>query len=296
MARKPRIHFAGALYHVILRGNDRQDIFFQPSDRRLWETILKASMERYQSSIHCFCWMTNHLHMVIQVDEKPLAATIRYAASQYSRKINLFQRRSGHLFERRHRAILVREDAYLKGLVRYIHHNPVRAGMVAKPGEYRWSSHAIYTGEKTSDWVRLNRVLRTFGPTPRKARTAYIRFMAQSGEEQQSLFRCPVTQDTTAFDSDTGTPVHERRPTNFPRTNTLETIVQKHLKDTLVTDSQLVGPSKQRELSRLRYAIAAEALEVGATTIAEIARRLHRSEAAISQLVSRHSAAGRRKC
>jgi REP element-mobilizing transposase RayT len=69
MARKPRIHFAGALYHVILRGNDRQDIFFQPSDRRLWETILKASMERYQSSIHCFCWMTNHLHMVIQVDK-----------------------------------------------------------------------------------------------------------------------------------------------------------------------------------------------------------------------------------
>ena len=120
--------------------------------------------------------------------------------------------------------------------------------------------------------------------------------MAQSGEEQQSLFRCPVTQDTTAFDSDTGTPVHERRPTNFPRTNTLETIVQKHLKDTLVTDSQLVGPSKQRELSRLRYAIAAEALEGGATTVAEIARRMHRSEAAISQLVSRHSAAGRRKC
>jgi putative transposase len=135
MARKLRIHFAGALYHVILRGNDRQDIFFQPSDRRLWKTILKASMERYQSSIHCFCWMTNHLHMVIQVDDKPLAATIRYAASQYSRKINLSQCRSGHLFERRHRAILVHEDAYLKGLVRYIHYNPVRAGIVAHPGE-----------------------------------------------------------------------------------------------------------------------------------------------------------------
>ncbi len=296
MARKLRIHFAGALYHVILRGNDRQDIFYQPSDRRLWETILKASMERYQSSIHCFCWMTNHLHMVIQVDDKPLAATIRYAASQYSRKINLSQCRSGHLFERRHRAILVREDAYLKGLVRYIHHNPVRAGIVAHPGEYRWSSHAIYTGEKTSDWVRMNRVLRTFGPTPLKARTAYIRFMAQGGEEQVSLFRCPVTQDTTAFDSDPGGPAHERRPTNFPGTNTLEAIVQKYLKDTMVTDSQLVGPSKQRELSRLRYTIAAEALEGGVTTVAEISRRLHRSEAAISQLISRHSAAGRGKC
>jgi len=296
MARKPRIHFAGALYHVILRGNDRQDIFYQPSDRRLWESILRASMERYRSSIHCFCWMTNHLHMVIRVDEKPLAATIRHAAGQYSRKVNLLQRRSGHLFERRHRAIIVRDDAYLKGLVRYIHHNPVRAGMVAHPGEYRWSSHAIYSGEKTSDWVSLNTVLRAFGPTPRKARTAYIRFMAQSGEEQQSLFRYPVTQDTTTFDSDPNTPVHERRPTNFSRTNTLEAIVQKYIKDTLVTDSQLVGPSKQRELSRLRYAIAAEALEEGATTVAEIARRLHRSEAAISQLISRHSAAGRRKC
>ncbi len=296
MARKPRIHFAGALYHVILRGNDRQNIFFQPSDRQLWETILRASMERYQSTIHCFCWMKNHLHMVIQVDEEPLAATIRYAASQYSRKINLFQCRSGHLFERRHRAILVHEDTYLKGLVRYIHYNPVRAGMVAHPGDYRWSSHAIYTGQKTSNWVKTNKVLGAFGPTLLMARAAYVGFMAQGDEEQQSLFRCPVTTDTTAYDSDPGAPVHERRPINFPQTNTLDAIIQKHLKDTLVTDSQLVGPSKQRKLSRLRYTIAAEAIEKGATTVAEIARRLHRSEAAISQLISRHSAAGRRKC
>ena len=296
MARKPRIHFAGALYHVILRGNDRQDIFYQPSDCQLWEAILQASMERYQSTIHCFCWMTNHLHMVIQVDEKPLAATIRYAASQYSRKINFFQSRSGHLFERRHRAILVHEDTYLKGLVRYIHYNPVRSGMVAQPGDYGWSSHAIYTGEKTSDWVRTNQVLGAFGPTLLMARAAYVGFMAQGGEDQQSLYKGPVTQEVTEFDSDSGTLAHERRPIKFPQTNALEAIIQKHLKDTLVTDSQLVGPSKQRKLSRLRYTIAAEAIEEGATTVAEVARRLHRSEAAISQLISRHGAADRRKC
>jgi putative transposase len=118
--------------------------------RRLWDAILKAAMERYQLSIHCFCWMTEHLHMGIQVDEKPFAATIRYAARQYSRRINVIQSRSGHLIERRHRAILVCEYAYLKGLVRYIHYNPGRAGMVAHADEYRWGSHAIYAGERTS--------------------------------------------------------------------------------------------------------------------------------------------------
>jgi hypothetical protein len=88
--------------------------------------------------------------MVIQVDEKPFAATIRYAARQYSRRINVIQSRSGHLIERRHRLVLVREDAFLSGLVRYIHYNPVRAGMVAHADAYRWGSHAIYAGERTS--------------------------------------------------------------------------------------------------------------------------------------------------
>ncbi|MGI9307911.1 MAG: transposase, partial [Gammaproteobacteria bacterium] len=145
MARNPRIHYPGAIYHVILRGNYRQPVFYPPTDQQLWQSILIDALERYNSSIHCFCWMTNHLHTAIQVSEEPLAAAIRYAASQYSRKINLSQGRTGHLFERRHRAILVEDENQLKGLVRYIHNNPVRAGMVEHPGEYRWNSHPLYT-------------------------------------------------------------------------------------------------------------------------------------------------------
>jgi hypothetical protein len=97
-------------------------------------------------------------------------------------------------------------------------------------------------------------------------------------EEQPLPYRCPATQDTTALDSDAGTPAHERRPTHVPRTDILGAIIQKHLRDALAAAAELVGPSKQREISRLRYVIAAEALEEGATTVAEIARRLHRSE------------------
>jgi len=296
MARKPRIHYPGALYHVILRGNNGQDIFFQPSDRQLWQSILVRALERYQSSVHCFCWMTNHLHMTVQVEEEPLKATIRYAASQYSRKINLFQGRTGHLFERRHRAIIVRDDLYLKGLVRYIHNNPVRAGMVDRAGEYRWSSHAAYAGEATSTWVKTNLVLRAFGPTPGQARKAYIEFMAKDGEDELSLYRLKEHQGVAAVDDESGANTRQQGPDNCARAETLESIVQKHVGNSLVNEEQLVGPGKARNLSGLRYAIATEALECGAATVAEIARRLHRSEAAISQLLSRRSAATRRKC
>ena len=296
MARKPRIHYPGALYHVILRGNDRQDIFFQPDNYLLWQSILIKALDRYGSSVHCFCWMTNHLHMMVQVEDEPLAETIRYAASQYSRKINLIQSRTGHLFERRHRAIIVRDDLYLKGLVRYIHNNPVRAGIVNFPGEYRWSSHAVYAEDAISTWVKTNLVRSTFGPTSEKARKAYIQFMAKDGEYQLSLYRLNENKDDAAVDDESRANIHQPWPDNCVRVGTLESIVQKHVGDSLINEEQLVGPGKARNLSELRYAIATDALESGAATVAEIARRLRRSESAISQLLSRRSAATRRKC
>ena len=295
MARRPRIHFPGALYHVILRGNDRQQIFFLDSDRSLWESLLVAAIQRYEARIHCYCWMTNHVHMVVQVGQEPLASTIRYSASQYSRQINKRMQRTGHLFERRHRAILVKDDTYLLGLARYIHNNPLRAGLVHSIGEYRWSSHPVYAGQIVTSWLETRTVLQLFGSTTPVARRRYRAFMhAHDDTEDLSQYRNgPDEEDEVPDDQpeDIGDPSPQRSKCNHP---TLDSIIQAHLQRSGITEAMLVGPSRARLVAGVRTDIAMEALEAGVCNIAELSRRLNRSESAISQAVSARRNALRR--
>jgi len=102
MARKPRIRVYGGFYHVILRGDGRQNIFFAATDRNKWQDILQKGLSRYGRRIHAYCWMTNHIHMAVQVGSQPLANCMGYIASSYARFINRVNCRPGHLFKRRY--------------------------------------------------------------------------------------------------------------------------------------------------------------------------------------------------
>lgn len=158
MPRKPRIHLPVGIYHVMLRGNSRQPIFFADLDRRRWMRLLATGIERYRCRIHAFCWMTNHVHMVVQVSDLPSGLLIGWVASQYARATNKRLNRSGHLFERPYRGKLVDVDSYLLQLIRYIHRNPVAARIIDNPEHYPWSSHRAYLGFRrpallTTDWV-----------------------------------------------------------------------------------------------------------------------------------------------
>ena len=130
MARKARIHYPGALYHVILRGNARQDIFIDDGDRYRFYLLMQEGIARYRHSIHAFCLMTNHLHLLIQVADIPLSRIMQNLSFRYTRWSNGRQWQSGHLFQGRYKAVLVNGDEYLLELVRYLHLNPVRAGLV----------------------------------------------------------------------------------------------------------------------------------------------------------------------
>jgi len=128
MARKPRLHVPGGLYHVILRGNGGQDIFFDDEDRYHLYLLLQHGVERYGHRIHGFCCMTNHIHLAIQVADEPLSGIMQNLSFRYTRWINKKQARTGHLFQGRYKSILVDADSYVLELVRYLHLNPVRAG------------------------------------------------------------------------------------------------------------------------------------------------------------------------
>jgi len=177
MARKPRIHYPGAFYHVMLRGNGGQDIFFSKGDRSRFSLLLQKGMERYNHRIHAFCQMTNHVHLVIQVGEIPLSRVMQNLSFRYTRYINSRKNRMGHLFQGRYKALLIDGDSYLVELVRYIHCNPVRAGLVTNPNRYPWSSHNAYLGHNSIPWLTTHLVLSQFAKQVNHARKLYDDFV-----------------------------------------------------------------------------------------------------------------------
>ena len=99
MARKPRIHYPGAVYHVILRGNDRQEVFCDDQDRYRFYLFLQQGVERFRHRIHAFCLMTNHIHLAVQVEATPLSRIMQSLSLRYTRWVNWRHNRSGHLFQ-----------------------------------------------------------------------------------------------------------------------------------------------------------------------------------------------------
>lgn len=175
MPRKERIHIPGALYHVILRGNDRRDIFADDKDRLHFYSILNKAFQQFSFKIHAFCLMTNHIHLEIQVAETPLARIMQRIALRYAQWFNWRHGKSGHLFQGRYKAILVQADEYLKELAAYIHLNPVRASIVKSPEKYKWSSHRTYLGKTSIPWLETDFILSTFSPFDRKSAQTLFR-------------------------------------------------------------------------------------------------------------------------
>lgn len=203
MARKPRIHYPGAFYHVTLRGNGKQDIFFEEQDRYRFYLLLQEGVERYHHQVHAFCLMTNHIHLVVQVAEIPLSRIMQNLSFRYTRWVNWRHDRSGHLFQGRYKAVLVDGDSYLLELVRYVHLNPVRARMVPTPDEYPWTSHGAYCGRETLPWLTTDQTLAMFAEKRERAVRAYTAFMRDGlAEGRRPEFHGEGIADSRIFGED----------------------------------------------------------------------------------------------
>lgn len=183
MARKPRIHYPGAVYHVILRGNAGQPIFLDDRDRTRLYLLIQEGVERFGCRIHAFCLMTNHLHLALQVGEKPLSRIMQNICFRYTRWVNWRYGKTGHLFQGRYKAILLDADSYLLELVRYIHLNPVRSHMVALPEEHPWSSHRAYLEKETIPWLTTEWVLSVFSTNKKVALKKYHEFLSNADDD-----------------------------------------------------------------------------------------------------------------
>lgn len=213
---------------------------------------------------------------------------MRLVASQYARSTNKKMQRTGHLFERRHRAILVQADAYLKELVRYIHLNPLRAGMVEAIGDYPWCSHQAYLTGGPPDWLTINWVLSAFGESLGDARRQYARFMRRdypASVVQQ--FRAGSDADQRVLGDDafiTSLALDMTQPSAQQTLAELSHgICQKHG----VTLDVLKSLSRERKYSAIRAEIGLAAIENGIASNAEIARYFNRNQSGLSRVINR---------
>ena len=141
MARKIRFSRLGTCHHVMLRGNGGQDIFLDDVDRVRFCLLLQAASEKYGFSVHAFCFMSNHIHLILEPTERLLQEGVHSFSFRYAQYFNRRYQRKGYVYQGRFRSICIEEGIYFKRVVRYIHLNPVRAKLVDDPLHYLWSSH-----------------------------------------------------------------------------------------------------------------------------------------------------------
>lgn len=187
MARQWRIEYPGALYHVLSRGNGRQDIFLSDDDRVLFLDLIQEFSDRFTIEVYAFVLMGNHYHLLLKTPDANLSKGMQWFGTAYTRKFNLMNSRSGHLFQGRFKSIIVENEAYLLRLSCYIHRNPLRAGIVERLSDYQWSSYRYYAyRKKAPDWLNTGMIL---GQVSGKNKyQAYRRKVQQYANEKGSVW------------------------------------------------------------------------------------------------------------
>lgn len=284
MARKPRIHFPDAFYHVMLRGNGGQQIFFSPEDQTRLYLLLQEGVGKYGHRIHAFCLMKNHIHLLIQVANTPLSKIIQNISFRFTRHINSTQKRTGHLFQGRHKAILVDADHYLQQLVRYIHNNPVRAEVAKQCGDFQWSSHNAYCGNEFIPWLTTDFVLSQFADNLQTARNRYMDFVRLiEPEEQLSNFEHGTYEGRLLGDDFFAEEALSKTEEIFQKQHTIEQIVNAVCSEYDVKPTTLATPGKHRESADARAIAALLVINEENLTLTNLAKHFQRELSGLSQ-------------
>ena len=190
MSRPLRIEFPGAWYHVMNRGRRGEEIFSGSKDFKAFIELLQESAELWAVKISAYCLMSNHYHLLLQTPQGNLSRYMRHLNGVYTQRYNRVHNCDGTLFRGRYKAILVEEDPYLLELVRYIHRNPLRAGIIEKLDQYQWSSHPGYLSRSPRwDWLHKDFILSMFASPLKNRIELYRDFVAQpDGEDIRDVF------------------------------------------------------------------------------------------------------------
>lgn len=165
MATPKRQWFPGVSYHITSRGNHRNDIFRDEADFGMYLILMKECLkyyEKYNYKLICYCLMTNHVHLLIQANDKEVCHLMRRLHSMYSCYFNKKYRYIGHLWQDKYFPELIEDDKQMLSTSRYIHLNPVRAKMVNTPQEYKWSSYNMFIGKEEEKLISSEKIFLYF--------------------------------------------------------------------------------------------------------------------------------------
>ena len=320
MPRKARLDIPGALHHIMVRGINKSTIFEDDEEREQFLNRLGENITDARASIYAFALMTNHAHVLFKSGKPGISAVMKKQLTWYAQYYNRRHLRSGHLFENRYKSILCDEDNYLLALIRYIHLNPIRAGIVGTVEEldrYPWSGHSVLMGEREYGWMDVKYVLLQFKDSIKKARNAYRRFVEEGigmGRQPQltggglirskggwsqvvSARRSGEREEYDERILGSGDFVHAalneaeekiRLQLKHRRTGrTLVQIIDQECDRWKIIPKELEGGSRRREVSAMRIKIAKRGLDELGLSLAEIARHVGVSTSGLARAIKR---------
>jgi len=278
MPRKPRIHYPGALFHVICRGNNREWIFQGDREKKKYKGLIKQYKNRYGFKLYSWVILSNHAHLLIEVGDVSLSKTMQGIQQTYTQWYNRIYDRTGHVFEQRYKAIHCNKDMYLLSLIRYIHQNPVRAKM--KEGfEYPWSSYRDYVEINTGGLTDIHFPLSLFSTDPSVALENFLVFM---GIEEKTIGTLKPGE------LEMGTPgksplVAEKKVLRKSLCELTAAVAAFYG----IKPSDLVGNSKKRKLTAARSTLLLLVEEHTDFTRREIANELGINVTTVSKIISK---------
>jgi len=320
MPRQARLDIPGALHHIMVRGINKTDIFEDDQDRTLFLERLGENVSDGQCTVYAWALMSNHVHILFKSGKQGISTVMRKLLTWYAQYFNRRHTRTGHLFENRYKSILCDEDNYLLALVRYIHLNPLRAGIVKTIQEldrYPWCGHRTIIGKTDYPWMDAEYVLAQFGGTRRKALHEYRKFLhegisqghvkeliggglsrSQGGWSQVLAMRRRGQQEEYderilgSGDFVTGilkeAEGRQLRQLKHKRSGkTIQKIVDDECKKQGVSPLELQGGNKRRKVSEARSRIALRSRDELGLSAAEIARHLGVNTSGITRAIER---------
>lgn len=295
MARALRVDIPGAVHHVTSRGNERRPIFHSDEDRERFLALLGAAAKRFRWRVSAYVLMTNHFHLVVQTTDATLSRGMHWLNTSYAAWFNRRHARAGHLFQGRFHSIVIEKAAYFAEVLRYVVLNPVRAKMVNRPEEHRWSSFRATAGiDAAPDWLAVDEALALFGADPKAASAGYARYVAAKITFDESLWdqvRHGIFLGTEPWLLQARKAV-ESQPRSNDHPKKQRSVGRPSMTHVVHAVAHLTGTSpahvRSRSSGRLRELVAWLGWHEGLSTLHSIAAALRlRSESYASRLVRR---------
>ena len=290
MGRAKRLQFPGACYYIVLQGNNRQDIFMSNQDRRYFLSLLRAYKDRCELKVYAYCLMAHDAHLLIETVRPNLSLAMQGFNTVYTKYFNGVHNTVGHVFQGRYKALVVDKEHFLAEMTRFVHLQPVRAGLKEKPWRYQWSSCAAYVeSDQREPLVDSDAVLAQYGKLRIKQSVRYLQYI-KDRLKSASDFVLPVARGLAVGSEGFLSRMEERgaSPAAAPKAASmadakriLAEVAAKHG----LEPEKLVGPLQWREIAAARRAAIHRIWKEAHMGVTELSRLFNRTPSAISQVI-----------